>query len=78
MSRERGRLFYFTARFASRSKARAQNSNGSYSKGLRALIVDDNATNRDVVANTLKSWAMSQTLPASGDEALTAMRAVRD
>ncbi len=70
----KGSIFYFTARFGRPATASARESNGSRLEGRRALVVDDNATNRAVVANTLQSWAMVAETAASGDEALAAMR----
>ena len=70
----KGSLFYFTARFAKPVNAPAQDSNGDQLKGLRALVVDDNATNCAVVADALRSWAMEADSAASGAEALTVMR----
>ena len=50
----KGSLFYFTARFARPvERLERQNSNGYQLKGLRALVVDDNATNCAVVAERL-------------------------
>ena len=41
--------------------------------GLRALVVDDNATNRKVVGEMLSSWGMKPTIVENGRAALTAM-----
>ena len=40
---------------------------------LKVLIVDDNATNRFMLKETLASWRMKATLVASGREALEHM-----
>jgi signal transduction histidine kinase/FixJ family two-component response regulator len=69
-----GSTFSFTARFGRPATASARESKGAQLAGVRALVVDDNATNCDVVANTLKSWAMIAGIAASGDKALAAMR----
>ena len=69
----KGSSFYFTASFGRPATASALESNGLLLKGTHALIVDDNATNRDIVANTLKSWGMIAETAASGDIALAAM-----
>jgi CheY-like chemotaxis protein/HPt (histidine-containing phosphotransfer) domain-containing protein len=48
-------------------------------KGTRALVVDDNATNRRVVNDVLTSWEISPTVCASAAEALAELRtAFRD
>jgi len=70
----KGSLFYFTARFAKPANAQAPDSYNYQLKGLRALVVDDNATNCDVVADALRSWAMVADSATSGSEALTMMR----
>ena len=69
-----GSTFSFTARFARPATAPARESTGALLAGVRALVVDDNATNRYVVANILKSWAMIAETAASGDITLAAMR----
>jgi CheY-like chemotaxis protein len=70
----KGSLFYFTARFAKPVIAQARESNGYQLKSLRALVVDDNATNCAVVADTLQSWSMVADSATSGSEALAVMR----
>ncbi len=70
----KGSSFSFTAKFGRLATAPPQESNFARLAGVCALIVDDNATNRAVVADALKSWAMIAETAASGDEALAAMR----
>ena len=43
--------------------------------GLRVLVVDDNATQRSVLTETLTAWGMVAIGAESGEAALTAMRA---
>jgi two-component system, sensor histidine kinase and response regulator len=43
-------------------------------KGLPVLIVDDNATNRRVLAETVRHWGARPTCSASGPEALDELR----
>ena len=64
----------FTAKFGRPAPAPAHESKASLLAGVRALVVDDNAANCEVVANILKSWAMIAETAASGDIALAAMR----
>jgi len=73
---DRGSTFHFTAKFglakgpppepASFSKVNLQ--------GMPVLVVDDNATNRRILAAMLKRWSMQPTLAERGHEALIAMR----
>jgi len=70
----KGSLFYFTARFGWPAIASEPEPTSVRLAGRRVLVVDDNATNRTVVADTLHSSAMVAETAASGDEALVAMR----
>ena len=45
---------------------------------IRALVVDDNATNRRILAEILESWQMAATGAATAAEALHALRAAVD
>ena len=42
--------------------------------GMRALVVDDNATNRRILDEILRSWRMTPTLARNAGEALNFMR----
>ncbi|MDJ0839179.1 MAG: response regulator [Acidobacteriota bacterium] len=56
-----GARFYFTARFAVPAEEKtAKKAGGDRSdlRGLRALIVDDNATNREILSHHINSWGM--------------------
>ena len=68
-----GTAISFTAKFGRPATPAAMESKASLLAGVRALVVDDNATNCEVVANSLKSWAMIAETAASGDLALAAM-----
>ncbi|MDQ7782479.1 MAG: PAS domain S-box protein [Desulfomonilaceae bacterium] len=46
--------------------------------GLSALIVDDNATNRQILRETLSGWGMVPTSVSSGARALDAIKAAAD
>jgi two-component system sensor histidine kinase/response regulator len=46
--------------------------------GLPVLVVDDNATNRRILGQTLSNWKAVPTLAESAEAALTALRRARD
>jgi PAS domain S-box-containing protein len=68
-----GSSFHFTARFGVRDAAvdRQANPEPGKLRGLSVLVVDDNATNRFILAETLSQWQMRPTLVA---DATTAMQ----
>ena len=70
-----GTLFWFTARFgwALADDEPALPLDGL--RGRRALIVDDNATNREILEHQLAAWAMHSASAASGAAALSLLRA---
>src|SRR6185437_10871087 len=66
-----GSTFYFTAQFgASREIKIRPPSKPPDLKGLRTLIVDDNATNRLILAEALAAWGGVLTTAESGEEAV--------
>jgi PAS domain S-box-containing protein len=68
-----GSTFWFTARLAKGVAAPPPKRNGSL-RGLRVLVVDDNATNRAVLTHALAVWGMRVTEAAGGAEGLGALR----
>lgn len=44
-------------------------------KGYRLLVIDDNATNRAIVANQARNWGMASDSAASGAEGIAILRA---
>jgi PAS domain S-box-containing protein len=77
----RGSTFQFTARFGLSEGPAPRQAPVELARvrGLPALVVDDNATNRLILNDLLTHWGMAPTLVASGREALTAMhRAAAD
>jgi PAS domain S-box-containing protein len=71
---QKGSRFWFTARFE-KLMAPAMPRNTNMVCDLRALIVDDNATNRQILLHQLLAWKMEPDCAASGEEALKMMRA---
>ncbi|MCA1652072.1 MAG: response regulator, partial [Acidobacteria bacterium] len=69
----RGSTFHFTARF-SRQAVSAPGPEPVLLRSLPVLVVDDNATNRRVLDEMLRSWHMEPTTVHSGDAALAAVQ----
>lgn len=65
-----GSTFSFTALFGCPAEPGPVANRYPELQGLRALVVDDNATNRDILAHMLRESGMSPSLAASGEEAL--------
>jgi len=75
----RGSTFRFTARFdlSMRPHPKLSSVNPDRLEGLRALVVDDNATNRLILEEMLRNWGMKVETFAGGPEALARMRDVK-
>ena len=70
----RGSTFHFTARFDIASQATiALPHDPAGLRGLRALIVDDNATNRRILTETLRGWNMETIAVESGTLAVAVL-----
>jgi two-component system, sensor histidine kinase and response regulator len=72
----KGSTFHFTARFGVRhqpSHASVHHSTPDLQR-LSVLVVDDNATNRRILEETLLNWGMKPTTVADGSAALEAIR----
>lgn len=67
-----GSCFHFTATLGVSSESRGiQNLAGAAAfAGMRVLVVDDNATNRRILMDTVSAWGMQPTPAASASEAL--------
>jgi len=67
-----GSVFRFTARFVQRSADQSQwaGRRRTELQGKRTLVVDDNATNREVLARSLQSNGMAVTCASDGPSAL--------
>ena len=74
----RGSTFHFTASFGvSEAPAPAEPLEAVQLAGMRALVVDDNQTNRRILGGLLAGWGMEPTLAGSGAEALGTMARAR-
>ncbi|MDR3706793.1 MAG: response regulator [Capsulimonadaceae bacterium] len=66
-----GSIFYFTVRLTrSRVIVTQHSAEPKDVEDLRVLIVDDNSTNRRILAEMLRNWRMEPTAVADGVEAL--------
>ena len=71
-----GATFWFTAEFEKLSGNLPPPPDDSRDLfNLRVLVVDDNATNRQILRHQIFAWKMQKGSAASGSEALEAMRA---
>ena len=73
----KGSTFHFTAWLARQDpvpSALVWATRPEHLKGLRALIVDDNATNRTVLREMLAAWEIVGTEAADGHQALAALQ----
>ncbi len=69
-----GTTFHFTAKFGIEAESpKTEPAELSTLRDMRVLVVDDNATNRHILQELLKSWRLQPTLAASGQAALAEM-----
>ncbi len=73
-----GSRFYFTARFGIQTEGKEQVGLGVDLKGLETLVVDDNATNRLILRETLVGWGASVTEVEGGREGLAELKRARE
>lgn len=70
-----GSTFWFTARFANHSgPTRAASPAVSNLEGMQVLVVDDNATTREIIRRQIMSWKVVVDTAAGAGEALRMMR----
>jgi len=72
---QQGATFWFTATFEKQPDATRLPTDGGSLDKLRALIVDDNATNRKILSHQLESWDMIHVEADSGQQALELLKA---
>ena len=75
---DQGSTFYFTARFEVQTEPKNRVPPSSTEmKGLRALVIDDNATNRLLLREMLSEWEMVVTEAQDGRAGLDALQRVK-
>ena len=70
----RGSNFWFTLPLPAASPTPRLHLDNPDLKGMRVLAVDDNATNRTILKQSLNGWGMVATTAGSGSQALVALR----
>jgi PAS domain S-box-containing protein len=75
---EHGSVFRFTVRLAKSEEAPPEPRRTETLRGLRVLVVDDNATNRTVLTHNLAGWGLHVTEAPGGAEALRALRSAEE
>ena len=73
----RGSRFHFTVRLGLAEERDRRNRllpSPACLHGMRVLVVDDNATNRRILEETLRSWRMIPATAASAEEAMDLLR----
>jgi len=72
----KGSTFHFTVRFgrAGQPGAKPFRARLDDLRGLRTLVADDNATNRDILEEMLKHWRMKPTLVEGGRAAVKVIK----
>lgn len=73
-----GSTFWFTSHFARGAASVEGPAKRTDLHGLRVLIVDDNATNRNILRTQVASWGMENGTAPDGAEALALLRAAAD
>lgn len=66
--------FWFSLKLPRSREPKVQNLFSGNLAGLKALVVEDNQRNREVLAEQLMSWGVQPVLASSGQEALQMMR----
>jgi CheY-like chemotaxis protein len=75
----RGSAFSFTANFGlGKEKAKKQYKPASELRGMKVLVVDDNATSRDILQEMLESFTFEVTVAASGPEGITELESAKE
>jgi signal transduction histidine kinase/CheY-like chemotaxis protein len=70
----KGSTFHFTARFGRSTRSGSGVAPQQDLRGVHVLIVDDNATNRQILQRQLARWGVISDCAAGGAQALAALR----
>ena len=70
----KGSTFWFTIPFEPASAPAPAERQGTEISGIKALIVDDNSANREIVSRYLANWKLRFETAASAEEALRRLR----
>jgi len=71
-----GSIFSFTANFGlGKEKAKKQYKPASELRGMKVLVVDDNATSRDIFKEMLESFSFEVSSAPSGEQGITELEA---
>ena len=73
----RGSTFSFTGLFGCESLSLPDSPQNESTRDVHVLVVDDNATNRQILAETLSDCGMKPTVAASGEEAIALLDTYR-
>ena len=74
----RGSEFWFTVRLAKQAESDRRAIPAAELRGARILVVDDNATNREVLSAQLRAWDARPQEASDGPSALIALAHARD
>jgi two-component system sensor histidine kinase/response regulator len=72
---DKGSTFWFTAQFGRLAEDAKRNEPSRDLLDLRVLVVDDNATNRQILRHQIFTWKMQKGSAAGGHDALRVLRA---
>jgi two-component system, sensor histidine kinase and response regulator len=72
-----GSHFHFTARLGIASNQTSHHASPAILHGVKALIVDDNVTNRRILKGVVERWGMDASTAADGQQALAELAAAQ-
>jgi signal transduction histidine kinase/DNA-binding response OmpR family regulator len=73
-----GSRFHFTARVQTLAAKQSPDRGVGALHGVRVLVVDDNTTNRTVLAELLSEWSMEPAVAEDGESAVRALHQARE